>query len=146
LLGTAFFSRQFWGWLADRVGGLQTILLASAGQATAMTGFLLTQNEIGLYTVSTLFGLGFGGLIPGYVLAVRELFPASEAGWRVPVVLFPGSLGMAFGGWVAGAIYDHYGFYAPAFACGVFANVVNLAVIGALVMRGRSLRPGLVLG
>ena len=140
LLGSAFFSRQFWGWLADRIGGLQTILWASLGQAVAMTGFLLTQNEIGLYTVSAVFGLGFGGLIPGYVLAVRELFPASEASWRVPVVLFHGSLGMAFGGWIAGVIYDHFAFYAPAFGTGVLFNLVNLVVVFTLVLRGRSLR------
>ncbi|HEY1934303.1 MAG TPA: MFS transporter [Acetobacteraceae bacterium] len=140
LLGTAFFARQFWGWLADRIGGLQTVLWASAGQAVAMSGFLLTQNEIGLYTVSAAFGLGFAGLIPGYVLTVREMFPASEAGWRIPVVLFPGSLGMAAGGWLAGVIYDHFAYYEPAFAAGVLFNLFNLAVIGPMVLRGRSLR------
>ena len=84
LLGSAFFARQFWGWMADRVGGLRTILWASAAQAAAMAGFLVTQDEIGLFTISAVFGFGFGGLIPGYVLAVRELFPASEASWRIP--------------------------------------------------------------
>src|SRR5262249_5706605 len=59
LLGSAFFARQFWGWLADRVGGLRTILWASAAQATAMAGFLLTQDEIGLFTISAVFGFGF---------------------------------------------------------------------------------------
>ena len=145
LLGTAFLSRQFWGWLADRIGGLQTILWASIGQAVAMSGFLLTQNEIGLYTVSAAFGLGFGGLIPGYVLAVREMFAASEASWRIPTVLFPGSLGMAAGGWLAGVMYDHFAYYAPAFAVGVLFNLLNLAVIGSLLLRRRSLtlRPAL---
>ena len=137
LLGSAFFARQFWGWLADRIGGLRTILWASAAQATAMAGFLVTQDEIGLFTISAVFGFGFGGLIPGYVLAVRELFPASEASWRIPTMLFPGSLGMAAGGWVAGVMYDRFAFYAPAFAVGVVFNLLNLAVIGALVMRHR---------
>jgi hypothetical protein len=76
------------------------------------------------------------------VLAVRELFPASEASWRVPsVLLFSGS-GMAFGGWLAGAIYDYAGFYAIAFAAGIVFNVANLVVIGALVWRQHS-RAGL---
>jgi len=135
LLGSAFFARQFWGWLADRVGGLRTILFASAAQAAAMAGFLATQNEIGLFTISAVFGFGFGGLIPGYVLSVRELFPAAEASWRIPTMLFPGSLGMAAGGWLAGAMYDRFAFYAPAFAIGVLFNLLNLAVIGALVLR-----------
>ena len=97
LLGAAFVSRQFWGWVADRISGLRTILAASACQAAAMSGFLLTQDEIGLFTVSAAFGLGFSGIIPAYVLAVRELFPAREAGWRVPTLLF---LSMA-GAWHA---------------------------------------------
>ena len=146
LLGSAFFARQFWGWLADRLGGLRTILWASATQAAAMAGFLLTQDEIGLFSISAAFGFGFGGLIPGYVLAVRELFPASEAGWRIPVMLFPGSLGMAMGGWLAGALYDRFAFYAPAFAVGVAFNLLNLVVIGTLVSRHRPLRLAPVLG
>jgi MFS family permease len=146
LLGSAFAARQAWGWFADRMGGLRTILFASAGQAAAMSGFLVTQDEIGLFTVAALFGLGFGGLIPGYVLAVRDLFPVHEASWRIPVVLFPGSLGMAAGGWLAGAIYDGYGSYAPAFAAGVAFNLVNLLVIGALVLRQRPPRFATALG
>jgi MFS family permease len=146
LLGTAFFARQFWGWLADRVGGLRTILWASATQAAAMAGFLLTQDEIGLFTISAAFGFGFGGLIPGYVLAVRELFPASEASWRIPTMMFPGSLGMAAGGWLAGVMYDHFAFYAPAFAVGVVFNVLNLMVIGALVVRQPPMRVATAMG
>ena len=83
LLGCAFVSRQFWGWVSDRIGGLRTLLIGSAAQAVAMTGFLLTQDEAGLFAVAAAFGLGFSGLIPAYVLTVRELFPASEAGWRI---------------------------------------------------------------
>jgi nitrate/nitrite transporter NarK len=41
LLGCAFVSRQFWGFLADRIGGPRTILAGSACQITAMIGFLL---------------------------------------------------------------------------------------------------------
>jgi hypothetical protein len=44
-----------------------------------MVGFLATRSEAGLFTVSAVFGLGFSGIIPAYVLTVRELFPASEA-------------------------------------------------------------------
>src|SRR5438477_10243132 len=78
LLGTAFISRQFWGFIADRIGGLKTVLLGSAFQIAAMTAFMLTQDEVGLFTVSAAFGLGFAGIIPAYVLAIRELFPAGE--------------------------------------------------------------------
>ena len=141
LLGCAFVSRQFWGYLADRIGGLRTIFAGSVCQITAMIGFLLTQSEAGLFAVSAWFGLGFSGIIPAYVLAVRELFPASEASWRVPsVLLFSGS-GMAFGGWLAGAIYDAVGFYAVAFAVGIVFNFAHLVVVGTLVSRQRRSTP-----
>ena len=146
LLACAFFSRQFWGWLGDRIGALRSILFGSACQAVTLALFLSTQDELGLFLVAAAFGLGFGGIVPNYVLAVRELFPASEAGWRVPVMLFAGLLGMACGGWAGGAIYDAFGSYAPAFAVGVFSNILNLGVIGFLVARryGRPRRMGLV--
>ena len=136
-LATGVVAQQLWGWVADRLGGLRTILFASAGMAAAMTGFLLTQDEVGLFSVSAVFGLAFGGLIPGYILAVREIFPASEAAWRIPLVLFPGALGMAAGGWMAGAVYDGWGFYAPAFVVGIGFNLANLIIIGTLVPRHR---------
>jgi MFS family permease len=138
LLGTAFVSRQFWGWVADRMGGLNTVLTGSIFQILAMAAFMFTQDEIGLFTVSAAFGLGFAGIIPAYVLAIRELFPAAEAYWRIPALLLCSGSGMALGGWIAGALYDHFGTYAPAFAAGVAANAVNLAIVGALVLRQRS--------
>jgi MFS family permease len=102
-----------------------------------MTGFLLTQDEAGLFAVAAIFGLGFSGIIPAYVVAVRDLFPSSEASWRVPVVLLFNGSGMAAGGWLAGAIYDYAGFYGAAFAAGIVANLVHIVVIGTLVSRRR---------
>jgi len=137
LLGTAFVSRQLWGAISDRIGGLATVLIGSVWQALAMAAFLFTQDEVGLFTVAAAFGLGFSGIIPAYVLAVRELFPAAEASWRIPTMLLFTGLGMAVGGWLAGLLYDYFGFYAPAFAAGVGANILNLLIVGALVMRKR---------
>jgi MFS family permease len=141
LLGTAFVSRQFWGWASDRMGGLNTVLMGSVFQIIAMTAFLLTQDEVGLFTVAAGFGLGFAGIIPAYILAIRQLFPAAEAAWRIPTFLLCSGTGMATGGWLAGVLYDHFGFYAPAFAAGVGANAVNIVIIATLVLRQRSPRP-----
>src|SRR6266581_1317674 len=124
LLGVGFMSRQVWGAISDRIGGLLTLLISSVLQAAAMAGFLLTQDEAGLFGVAGAFGVGFSALIPAYVLAIREYFPAREASWRVPALLL-----------LAGNIYDHYGYYAPAFAAGVGFNLLNLAAIGTLVLR-----------
>ena len=80
LLGTAFISRQVWGAISDRIGGLMTVLIGSAWQFCSIAALTVTKDEIGLFTVTAIFGLGFSGIIPAYVLAVRELFPAHQAG------------------------------------------------------------------
>ena len=135
LLACAFVSRMFWGWLTDRIGGLGAVFAGSACQAVAIAAFTGTQGEAGLFAISAAYGLGFSGIIPAYVVAIREFFPSADASWRVPTLLFTGMSGMAFGGWFAGALYDHFGFYAPAFAAGALFNLANLAVIGFLVVR-----------
>ncbi len=135
LLGTAFLSRQIWGAISDRIGGLTTVLIGSAWQAASMTAFLLTQNEAGLFTVTAAFGLGFSGIIPAYVLAVRELFPPSQASWRIPTLLLFSGGGMGAGSWIAGLLYDHFGYYTPAFTAGIGSNLLNIVVISILVGR-----------
>jgi len=140
LLGCAFLARVFWGLVTDRIGGLRTLLAGSVCQITAMIGFLVTQDEAGLFVVAAMFGLGFSGIIPAYVVAIRELFPAAEASWRIPTMLLFSGSGMAAGGWFAGLIYDYAGFYAAAFATGIAFNLANLLVIGALVWRQGRLR------
>jgi MFS family permease len=146
LLGVAFISRQAWGLVADRIGGLRTALISSFMQAVAVSGYLYVEQQFGLFAVSIAFGLGFSALIPAYVLAVREIFPASEAYWRVPIVLLMTGSGMATGGWLAGFLYDRSGSYDPAFGIGVASNVVNLLLlallVGLMVRGGRRGEPG----
>ncbi|MBR0655317.1 MFS transporter [Plastoroseomonas arctica] len=146
LLLAAFVARQFWGWLSDRIGGLWTVLIGGVAQTFGMMGFLATQDEAGLFFAAAAYGLGFGGIVPAYVLAVRELFPAVEVSWRVPALLLCSLTGMAFGAWLAGAIYDAVGFYAAAWWAGIAFNIAQVLLVGALVLRqrgGRSLSPAL---
>jgi MFS family permease len=135
VLGCGFLSRQLWGWFSDRAGGLMTLAVCSACQATALAAFMMTQDEIGLFTVAALFGLGFSGLVPAYVLALRELYPMRDASWRVPTLLMCSGAGMAAGGWLGGFLYDLFGYYAPAFASAIGANMLNLAIVVVLLVR-----------
>ncbi len=140
MLGCAFVARQFWGAMADRQGGLRTVFAGSACQAVTILAFMLTRNEALLFAVAAAYGLGFSGIIPSYVVAIRDLFPSSEASWRIPLVLFTSMGGMAVGSWFAGWLYDTFGYYGPAFASGVAFNIANLVLVGFLVLR-QSKRP-----
>jgi MFS family permease len=137
LLGTAFLARQFWGWLSDRIGGFPTLLWSSLVQATALAGYLVTRDQALLMLVSAAFGLGLSGLLPAYVIVIRDCYPVREANWRIPTVMFAGLLGMASGGWGAGLLYDRFADYLPAFSTGMAFNLVNIAVLLFLVSRLR---------
>jgi MFS family permease len=141
LLGTAFLARQFWGWLSDRIGGFNTLLWSSLIQATALTGFLATRDQVALFAVSSAFGLGLSGLLPAYVIVIRECYSVEESNWRIPTVMVGGMLGMAAGGWGAGLLYDRFADYLPAFAVGMAFNLLNLAILLFLVMRKRGQGP-----
>ncbi len=135
LLATAFFSRLGFGLLADRIGGLKTILVGSSLQLVALALYAYVEGMYALYAVSIFFGLGFGGIVPSYALAVREIFPVTQVGWRVGVVYLGGTLGMAAGSSLGGVIFDLTGNYQNAFMAGAAANAINLLLIMFLVSR-----------
>jgi MFS family permease len=133
-------SRLVSGFLADRLGGLRTLLLGSALQTLALVLFLPSDALVSLYLVSAIFGLAQGGIVPAYAIIVREYLPAREAGERVGIVTFATIAGMALGGWMSGAIYDATGSYLYAFLNGIGWNVLNLAIVAALLGLSRPRR------
>jgi MFS family permease len=141
MLACGIVSRIGSGLIADRFGGLVTLLIGSIAQGVALSLYLFFDGLSSLYVISALFGLFQGGLVPSYALIVRETMPAREAGTRVGIVIMASVIGMSFGGWVSGAIFDATGSYRAAFLNGVGWNILNMAVALMLVLRARS-RPG----
>ena len=115
------------GAIADRIGGVRTVLLGSVLQCLALVLYVPFDGLMSLYVVSALFGLSQGGIVPSYAIVVREYFPAREAGTRVSIVMMATIFGMALGGWLSGLIFDVTGSYRAAFVHGVAWNVLNIA-------------------
>jgi len=128
MLGFGIVSRLISGWIADRIGGLRTLLLGSSLQCLALFFYIPFDGLVSLYIVSALFGLSQGGIVPSYALIVREYFPAREAGARVSLVLMITIVGMAVGGWMSGEIYDLTGSYRMAFLSGIAWNLLNMSI------------------
>jgi MFS family permease len=135
LLAGAVISRIAFGAVADRIGGLWTLLIGSTGQVLMLSGFTLVESLLGLYLVAALFGLVYGGIVPCYAIIVRELFPLAQVGRRIGIVFLFGTVGMALGGWLGGQIFDLTGSYHSAFLVGIAFNLGNLAVVGTLLLR-----------
>jgi MFS family permease len=135
MLGAGIVSRLASGWICDRIGGLRTLLLGSALQGIALFLFLPFDGLVSLFVVSGLFGLFQGGIVPAYAIIIREFFSPREAGTRVSIVLMATLVGMAFGGWVSGAIFDWTGSYRAAFLNGIGWNLLNLSIAFWLLRR-----------
>ena len=134
MLGLGVVSRLGSGMIADRIGGLRTLILGSALQCLSLVFYLPYDGLTSLYVVSALFGLAQGGIVPNYALVVREYFPAREAGARVSLVLMSSVVGMALGGWLSGEIHDLTGSYRAAFLNGIAWNLLNLGIAGWLLI------------
>jgi MFS family permease len=138
MLACGIVSRIASGFIADRIGGLATLLLGSLLQAVALAFYLFFDSLVSLYLISALFGLFQGGIVPSYAVVVREYFPARQAGTRVGIVLMATLLGMALGGWLSGLVFDWTGSYAMAFLNGIAWNAVNVTImVWLLLRRGR---------
>ena len=130
-------SRLVSGFIADRLGGVRTLLIGSTLQCLALFLYLPFDGMVSLYVVSLIFGLSQGGIVPSYALIVREYLPAKEAGARVGFVIMATIIGMALGGWMSGWIYDVTGSYQMAFLNGIAWNLMNMAIMLGLLLRSR---------
>jgi MFS family permease len=137
MLGFGIISRIGSGFLADRIGGIATLLIGSIAQGTALLFYLFFDTLTSLYIISAMFGLFQGGIVPSYAIIVREAMPASEAATRVGIVIFASVFGMSFGGFISGVIFDATGSYGAAFLNGIAWNAVNVTIMLSLLWRAR---------
>jgi MFS family permease len=141
MLGFGVLSRLVSGLIADRIGGLATLIAGSLMQMLALLFYIPFDGLTSLYIVSAVFGLSQGGIVPSYALIIRDHFPAREAGRRISTVLTATVFGMAVGGWMSGEIYDWTGSYTAAFLNGVAWNVLNLGIALWILMVRRPAAP-----
>jgi len=137
MLASGVISRIASGFIADRIGGVRTLLLGSVLQGAALFLYLWFDGLASLYVISALFGLFQGGIVPSYAIIVREYFSPREAGTRLGLILMATLLGMALGGWMSGLIFDLTGSYRAAFLNGIGFNLVNVSIMTWLLQRSR---------
>ncbi|MDI3470990.1 MAG: putative MFS-type transporter [Pseudolabrys sp.] len=135
MLGFGIISRIASGFIADKIGGVGTLLIGSVLQGSALVMYFFFDSLFSLYVISALFGLFQGGIVPSYAIIVREYFPAKEAGTRVGLVIMATLFGMALGGWMSGEIFDLTGSYRAAFANGIAFNILNGIIALWLLLR-----------
>jgi MFS family permease len=129
MLFAAVMSRVIFGFLSDKLGPIQTLILCSTLQAISLSMFLPFDSQMSLYIVAIFFGLSQGGIVPIYAVIISKFLPANEVAERVGLLIFATIIGMSLGGWLSGEIYDYTNSYRLAFLNGIFWNIINLGIM-----------------
>jgi MFS family permease len=77
MFGTGIISRRSFGWIADRIGPAQPLLISSSLQPASLLAYFGANGLTSLYVITAMFGLVQGGIVPTYALIVRECYPPS---------------------------------------------------------------------
>ncbi len=131
IAGVSIFSRFSFSLLTERFGGRTILSGAIFGQSLSILLLLFATEVWHFYAFAVFFGICYGGEMVGFPIINRHMF-----GSKAPLSsifsfqMIGGSTGMALGGWIGGALFDHSGNYTSAIL--VAAGVGFLAVPLAL--------------
>jgi MFS family permease len=122
--------RLLLGVLADRLGAKPVLVGGLMVQALGAGAYLFV-NQLGeLYALSVVFGIAYGGVMPLYAILARDYFGAHIMGTVFGAISALASLGMAFGPWAGGWVFDTYASYSwlyiGSFSIGLAAVAVAL--------------------
>jgi MFS family permease len=103
--------RLLLGLLADRLGAKRVLIAGLLVQSAAIASYLLVNRLGEFYTLSVIFGLAYGGVMPLYAVLARESFGQAVMGTVFGAMTMVSSIGMAFGPWAGGRIFDTFNSY-----------------------------------
>lgn len=118
------------GIAADRIGAKPTLVAGLVVQALAVGAYPFVGALGEFYTLSVIFGLAYGGVMPLYAVLVRDYFGPRIIGTMFGAVSMLASLGMAIGPWAGGFVFDTYGSYAWLYigSCAIGLGAVAIAL------------------
>ena len=75
------------------------------------------------------FGIGYGGETGGFPILNRKYFGHAPMGGAHGFQMLGAGIGMAFGGWIGGPVFDIFGSYNAAFAISILASFAGAVSI-----------------
>ena len=140
----AMVAKLFNGALADRIDRHKVFLTCLAIMLAGVLGIASMKREW-VAPSAIIIGLGWGGLFTLYNMLAVNNFGLREIGRINGAISFFESIGVGFGSWITGALFDKFGSYQIAFI--VIAVAVFLALLIGTQIRseideeGRPVRP-----
>ena len=133
--GASMVSRFGMSMVTERMGARFTLAVALLLQTTPLVLLFWASDTWGFYLFAVLFGFGFGGEMVGFPIINRQFYGEKAPLNRIYSFEVAGAMmGMAFGGWLGGALFDLSGSYtwsiAAALVCG-YAGLVPVLLLPA---------------
>jgi MFS family permease len=120
--------RLLLGVLADRYGAKPVLVAGLAVQAAAIAAYVFVSQLGEFYALAVIFGIAYGGVMPLYAVLARDYFGPHIIGTVLGAATMLSSLGMAFGPWAGGWIYDNFNTYAWLFIGSAIVGLGAVAV------------------
>jgi len=140
-------TRPFFGWVSDRYGRENTMLIAFALEGTAMTLWLLSREHAVLFVLlSGLVFFGWGEIFSLFPATLTDTFGTRHATANYGCLYMAQGIGSVLGGPVAALLHDSTGSWIPVFAVIIAMDFTTAALaIGVLKpMRQRWLAAALI--
>ena len=118
-MATAFLVANFvcqypWGWLADRIGRKQTLLIGLVAQSILSGSYLLISNPDLFVVIRVFEGAASASVLPSARAAIADMFPDHERGRAYGIFTAFFNLGFLFGPgcrWLAGRARVYVGIH-----------------------------------
>jgi OFA family oxalate/formate antiporter-like MFS transporter len=133
-------TRPFFGWISDRFGRENTMLIAFALEGTAMTLWLLTRDSPVLFVLlSGLVFFGWGEIFSLFPSTLTDTFGTKHATANYGCLYMAQGVGSVLGGPVAALLHESTGSWIPVFAVIITMDFATaaLAIAALKPMRRR---------
>ena len=122
-------TRPFFGWVSDRYGRENTMLIAFALEGTAMTLWLLSREHALLFVLlSGLVFFGWGEIFSLFPSTLTDTFGTRHATANYGCLYMAQGIGSVLGGPVAALLHDSTGSWIPVFAVVIAMDFTTAAL------------------
>lgn len=127
-------TRPFFGWVSDRYGRENTMLIAFALEGTAMTLWLLSREHAVLFVLlSGLVFFGWGEIFSLFPSTLTDTFGTKHATANYGCLYMAQGVGSVLGGPVAALLHDSTGSWFPVFAVIIAMDFTTAALAIAVL-------------
>jgi OFA family oxalate/formate antiporter-like MFS transporter len=124
-------TRPFFGWLSDRIGRENTMVIAFALEGTAMTAWLFTRSNPAIFVVmSGVVLFGWGEIFSLFPSTLTDTYGTRHATTNYGFLYMAQGVGSVLGGPVAALVHDAFGSWMPVFGIIIAMNFATALLAG----------------